>query len=229
VRDTKEKIRVLIADDHAVVREGLCSLLSEEADLEVVAKAADGKEAIELAKELHPNVALIDIVMPKLDGIETAKQIKAACPTVNIIMLSAYDYEAYALGALEAGAVGYLLKETSLHELVNAIRMVHAGQGVVDLKAWNRMLQRLTAPKDEGKRSLEKLQTRELDILKLVAQGMSSREIGKNLTINRRTVQTHLDNIFTKLGVHSRTEAVVYAIREGWLTLNDLRQMETPV
>ncbi len=229
MKDTKEKIRVLVADDHAIVREGLCSLLSEEADLEVVAKAADGKEAIELAKELHPDVAIIDIVMPELDGIETAKQIKAACPAAAIVMLSAYDYEAYTLGALEAGAVGYLLKETSPYELVNAKRMIHAGRGVVDLKVWNRMLQRLTAPKDEGKRGLGKLQTRELDILKLVAKGMSSREIGKNLTISGRTVQTHLNNIFTKLGVNSRTEAVVHAIREGWLTLNELRQMETSV
>ena len=229
MRDTKEKIRVLVADDHAVVREGLCSLLSEEADLEVVAMAANGKETIELAKELYPDVAIIDIVMPELDGIETAKQIKAACPAVDIIMLSAYDYEAYTLGALEAGAVGYLLKETPPRELVNAIRMIHAGRSVVNLKVWNRMLQRLAAPKDEGKRSLGKLQTRELDILKLVAQGMSSREIGKDLTISKRTVQTHLDNIFAKLKVHSRTEAVVYALREGWLTFNDLRQLETSV
>jgi len=229
VRDTKEKVRVLVADDHAIVREGLCSVLSEEADLEVVARAADGKEAIELAKELHPDVAIIDIVMPQLDGIETVKQIKVACPAIAIIMLSAYDYEAYILAALGAGAAGYLLKETSPRELVNAIRMVHAGQGVVDLKAWNQIQQRLTASKDEGKRSLEKFQTCELDILKLVGKGMSNREIAKNLTISGRTVQTHLDNIFTKLGVHSRTEAVVYALREGWLTLDDLRQMETSV
>ena len=212
-----------------IVREGLYSLLSKEADLEVVVMAANGKEAIELAKELYPDVAIIDTVMPELDGIETAKQIKAACPAVDIIMLSAYAYEAYVLGALEAGAVGYLLKETALCELVNAIRMIHAGQGMVDLKIWNRMLQCLTAPKDEGKRSLEKLQTRELNILRLVTKGMSSREISKNLTISRCTVQTHLDNIFTKLGVHSRTEAVVHALREGWLTLDDLHQMETSV
>ncbi len=229
MKDAKEKIRVLVADDHAIVRDGSCSILSEEADLEVVARAADGKEAIELAKELHPDVAIIDIIMPGLDGIETAKQIKAACPATAIIMLSAYDYEAYMLGALEAGAVGYLLKETSSRELVNAIRMIHAGQGVVDLKAWNRMRQRVTARKGEDRRSLEKLQTRELDILKLVAKGMSNREISRNLTISVRTVQTHLDNIFTKLGVHSRTEALIYALREGWLTLDGLRQMETSV
>jgi len=227
VRDTRKKIRVLVADDHEIVREGLCLLLSEEADLEVVAKAADGKEATKLAKELRPDVALIDIVMPELDGIEATKQIKAVCPDIAIIMLSAYDYEAYTLGALEAGAVGYLLKEISPRELVNAIRMIHGGRGVVDLKAWDRMLPRLTSPKDEGKRSFGKLQTRELDVLKLVAKGMSSREIGKSLTISVRTVQTYLDNIFTKLGVHSRTEAVVYALKEGWLTLDDLCQMET--
>ena len=193
MRDTKEKIRVLVADDHAIVRDGVCSLLSEEADLEVVARAANGKEAIELAKELHPDVAVIDIIMPEVDGIETVKQIKAACPAVAIIMLSAFDYEAYILAALRAGAVGYLLKETSSRELVNAIRMIHTGQGVVGLKAWNRILQHLTAPKAEGRRSLEKLQTRELDILKLVVQGMSSRAIGKNLTISGRTVQTLQD------------------------------------
>lgn len=227
MRDTRKKIRVLVADDHEIVREGLCLLLSEEADLEVVAKAVDGKEATELAKELRPDVAIIDIVMPELDGIEATKQIKAVCPGVAIIILSAYDYEAYTLGALEAGAVGYLLKEIAPRELVNAIRMIHGGRGVVDLKAWDRMLPRLTSPKDEGKRSFGKLQTRELDVLKLVAKGMSSREIGKSLTISVRTVQTYLDNIFTKLGVHSRTEAVVYALKEGWLTLDDLCQMET--
>ncbi len=229
MRDTKEKIRVLVVDDHAIVREGLFSLLSKEADLEVVAMAANGKEAIELAKELYPDVAIIDIVMPELNGIETAKHIKVACPAVDIIMFSAHAYEAYVLGALEAGAVGYLLKETSLCELVNAIRMISAGQGVVNLKVWNRMLQHLAALKNKGERSFKKLETRELDILKLVAQGMSSREIGKNLTISGRTVQTHLDNIFTKLGVHSRIEAVIHALREGWLTFNDLRQMETSV
>lgn len=229
MRDAKEKIRVLVADDHEIVREGVCLLLSEEADLEIVAKAADGKEAIKLAKELCPDIAIIDIVMPELNGIEAAKQIKAVCPGVAIIMLSAYDYEAYTLGALEAGAVGYLLKGISPRELVNAIRMIHGGRGVVDLKAWDRMLPRLTPPKDkdEGKRSFGKLQTRELDVLKLVAKGMSSREIGKSLTISVRTVQTYLDNIFTKLGVHSRTEAIVYALKEGWLTFDDLRQSET--
>lgn len=227
--DSKEKIRILVVDDHAIVREGLCLLLKEEADLEVVAQAANGKEAIKLAETLHPDVAIIDVVMPELNGIETAKQIKANSPATAIIMLSAYDYEAYTLGALEVGAGGYLLKETSPSELVNAVRMIHAGQGVVDLKAWNRILQRVTAPEEEGRRSLEKLQTRELDILELVAKGMSSREIGKKLFISERTVHTHLDNIFTKLGVHSRTEAVVHALREGWITLDDQRQTEAPV
>lgn len=216
------KIRVLVADDHPAFREGVCRLLEDEGDIEVVAKPSDGEEAFELAIKLRPNVAIIDIAMPKLNGIEAAKRIKAACPTTAIIMISAYDYEAYMLGSLRAGAAGYLLKSVPLRELVSAIRSVHAGEAVFDFKTVGRALHRLVAEKGEERRGLGELKPRELDVLKLVAKGMSNKEIGVELFITERTVQTHLVNIFKKLDVGSRTEAALHALKHGWFTLDDL-------
>ena len=217
-----EKIRILIADDHPAFREGLCRLLEGEEDLECVCKPSDGEEAVSLAKELLPDVAIIDVAMPKLNGIEAAKQIKAACPNTAILMVSAFGYESYILASLRAGAAGYLLKTTPLRELTNAIRSVHTGEAVFDLKAASKILRRLTAEKGKEKEGLEELHRRELEVLKLAAKGISNKEIASKLTISERTVQTHLVNIFRKLGVSSRTEAVLHALKKGWLTLDDL-------
>jgi DNA-binding NarL/FixJ family response regulator len=223
-----EKIKVLVADKHPIFREGLCRLLEDENDLEAVGKAADGAEAVRLAKELLPDVAIIDVAMPGINGIEAATQIRATSPGTAILMMSAYGYESYMLASLRAGAAGYLLKNIPLRDLINAIRLVHAGEGVFDLKAASRILSRVAGDKGEEKRDLEGLRRRELEVLRLVAKGLGNKEIAAQLVISERTVQTHLVNIFRKLGVSSRTAAVFTALKEGWLTLDDLPSKEEP-
>ncbi len=218
----EDKIKVMVADDHPAFREGLCRLLKDEEDLEVVAMPEDGEEAVESAKKLQPDVAIIDISMPKLNGIEAAKQIRVASPSTAILMVSAYSYPSYVLAALRAGAAGYLLKNAPLHELISAVRLVHSGEGVFDLKATGKILRRLATDKVEKRKDLEELHPRELQVLNLAAKGVGNKEIANQLGISERTVQTHLVNIFRKLRVSSRTEAVLHALKEGWLTLDDL-------
>lgn len=215
-----KKIRVLIADDHPAFREGLCHFLEEEKDMEVVGKPADGVEAVRLVKELHPDVAIIDVVMPQLGGIEAAREIKAACPTTAILMLSAYDYGSYLLASLQAGVAGYILKGTPISELVSSIRLVHAGRAIFDLKGVKKVISYVAGSSKPGKRT-GRLRQRELDVLELAAKGMTNKAIAGELGISQRTVQTHLFNIFRKLEVNSRTEAVFRALREGWLIPDD--------
>ena len=217
-----KKINVLIADDHPAFREGLCRFLEDEEDIEVVAQAKGGEEMISLAERLRPDVAIVDVAMPGLSGIEAAKRIKEACTTTAILMLSAYDYESYVLASLKAGAAGYLLKDTPLFELASAIRMVHRGKAVFNLKATGNILNLLTAGSHQRTSGSGQLYDREIQVLKLLAKGMSNRDIAGELIISERTVQTHLVNIFKKLGVGSRTEAALHALKKGWLTLDDL-------
>ena len=217
-----EKIKVLIADDHPAYREGLCRFLESQEDLEVVAQATDGKETVSLARKSRPDVAIIDIAMPGLSGIEAAEHIKEACPTTAILMLSAYDYESYILASLRAGAAGYLLKDVSLFELVDAVRMVHRGDTVLNLKATGNIFDRITADSIQERGRHGGLHDRELQVLRLLARGMSNKDIAIELTISERTVQTHLANIFKKLGAGSRTEAALHALKKGWLSLDDL-------
>lgn len=214
------KIRLLIADDHPVFREGLSLLLEEESDLEVVAVAKDGQEAVSLARECLPDVVILDVAMPKLNGIEATKQIKAACPNTAILVLSAYGYESYMLAAIGAGATAYLLKTVDLVELVDAIRVVHDGQTVLDPIAADKLFCHL-AYATGSPRASHQLHERELEILRLAC--MSNKRIAAELVISERTVQTHFVNIFRKLGVSSRTEAVLHALREDLITLDDLR------
>ena len=216
------KIRVLIADDHPVFREGLCYFLTKEDDLDVIARAKDGAEAVALAKELRPDVAILDIAMPKLDGIEAAKQIKSACPNTAILMLSAYGYDSYILASLRAGAAGYLLKNAPINDLISAIRLAYAGEAVLDLKAVDKVLRYLAVEEGQEKRDIDVLHHREREVLKQAAKGKSNKAIGEELFISERTVQTHMVNIFQKLRVGSRTEAVLRALKEGWITLDDL-------
>jgi len=220
-----DKITFIIADDHPTFRDGLSRLLEDEEGLVCVAKSADGIEAVELVKQLQPDVAIIDVSMPNLNGIEAVKQIKAACPKTAVLMVSAFDYQSYILASLQAGAVGYMSKSASLHEIANAIRLVHSGDSVFDAKATEKVVRHLSAGEGSNKTHLGNLQTRELEVLKLAAKGMSNKEIAGELFISERTVQTHLVNIFRKLGVSSRTQAVLHALREGWLTIDNINNL----
>ena len=219
-----EKIKILIADDHAFVREGTRRILEQEPDLEVVAEAGNGEEAVALASELKPDVAIIDVAMPKLDGIEATRRIKALCPAVAVLVLSAYDDDQFVFGLLEAGAAGYLLKSVRGHEIVDAIRAVDAGESVLHPSVARKVLNRFASvsSKTQRKKPLELLTDREMEVLKLVTKGLSNKDIADELSLSIRTVQGHLANIFNKLLVSSRTEAVVRALKEGWVALDDV-------
>jgi len=219
-----DKIRILLADDHALVREGTKELLEREDDLEVVAEASDGKTAVQLATKQRPDVVIMDFAMPKLNGIEATRQIKAIDPSIAVLVLTAYDNEQYIFAFLEAGAAGYLLKDAHIDELIKAIRAVHAGESILHPAIARKVINRFARPAEKyGKEAaLDQLTKRELEVLKLAAKGMSNREIALELSISVRTVQTHLSNIFTKIGVGSRIEAVIYGLRQGWFTLEDL-------
>lgn len=218
------KIRVMIADDHAVVREGTRRMLEQEGDIEVVGEAADGEEAIKLAEELKPDVAIVDIAMPKLDGIEATRQIKERCSSVTVLILSAYDDDQFVFSLLEAGAAGYLLKTVRSGELIDAVRAVHAGESVLHPAVAKKVLNRFVTggEKAASTRSVEVLSDREQEIMRLATQGLSNAEIAKELCLSIRTVQGHLGHIFNKLQVSSRTEAVVRALKEGWVMLDDI-------
>jgi len=216
------KIEVLIASEEPIVREGLSHLLADEDDMEVVATAKDVQEAAQLVKELLPHIVIISVAEPILDDIEVAKEIKEACSTTRIIILSTYHHGSYVIPSLRAGAAGYLLRTSPLIELVNAIRSVHAGGEVLDPTAAGAILHDLATEKADMMGQIEQLHPREMEILKLVAKGMHNKDIASCLTISERTVQSHMVNIFRKLGVSSRTEAVLCALRKGWFTIENL-------
>jgi two-component system response regulator DegU len=202
-------IRVVLADDHPVAREGLCNLLTKSVDIEVVGEAGDGSEALRLAQELKPDVLLLDMEMPGLKGIEVAQQLQAAKSTVRILALSAYDDRQYISELLAGGAAGYLIKEESPQTIIEAVRGVARGeQGWVSRQVAARMI-----AWNQGADKTA-LTDRELQVLKLVVAGKTNQEIGLALGISEKTVEKHLDNIFTKLNVSSRVEAAVRAVRD---------------
>ena len=218
------KVKVILADDHVLVREGTRNLLEREPDIEVVGEASDGEEAIELVTKLHPHVVLMDIAMPKINGIEATRQIKTRCPATAVLILTAYDNDQYIVALLEAGAAGYLLKNVKGSDLVNAIRAVNAGESVLHPTIARKVFKRFTTPLEKPSETVpsQDLSERELEILRLAAKGMSNRDIANELFLSRRTVQAHLSNVFRRMGVGSRTEAVLYALTRGWLTFDDV-------
>ena len=220
-----DRITILLADDHVLVREGTRQLLENEKDMAVVAEAGDGEEAVRLTTELHPDVVIMDIAMPKLNGIEATKRIKAIHPDSAVLVLSAYDDDQYVFALLEAGAAGYLLKDVPSDELVEAIRAVHAGESILHPAIARKVINRFASPRARAptEAELDRLSEREMEVLKLAAKGMTNMEIAKELVLSVRTVQGHLSNIFSKMHVGSRTEAVIQALSRGWFTLEDIR------
>ncbi len=222
----KSKTRILIADDHPLLREALCQVLSKEQDMEVVGKAGDGEEVVDMAYQLKPDVVIMDIIMPKFDGIEASKKIKSTAPNIAILILTAYDDDNYVLGLLEAGAAGYLLKSARGQDLVEAVRAIRAGESVLHPQIIEKLLKRAML-KSSGivkPRTNDLLSEREKEMLKLLATGMGNKEIARRLYLSLRTVKAHMSNIFTKMNVASRSEALVEALRSGLISLEDIKE-----
>jgi DNA-binding NarL/FixJ family response regulator len=218
------EIRLVLADDHAVVRSGTRELLEQQPDLRIVGEAADGEEAIRLAQELQPDVVIMDVRMPRISGVEATRRIKAEHPHIRVLVLTAHDDDEYVFALLQAGANGYLLKTAEIDELVRAIRTVAAGQSALAPEVTGKVVAQFTSGKSlpevaaDNQENYDGLTERELGILRLVGKGLSNKQIGKTLHISDRTVQAHLSNIFSKLDVNSRTEAVMYAVGKVWIT-----------
>jgi DNA-binding NarL/FixJ family response regulator len=210
---TREDIRILISDDHPVVRTGLRGMISGEPDFEVVGEAENGKEAVALTGELRPNVVLMDLRMPEMDGVTAIERIKEDHPEVQILVLTTYESDADILRAIETGATGYLLKDTPREELFGAIRLVAQGKSPLAPGVAARLMQRMRDPDEEG------LSTREIEVLELVAHGTSNKEIAKQLWVSETTVKSHMLHIFDKLDVTDRTAAVTAALKRGIIRL----------
>jgi DNA-binding NarL/FixJ family response regulator len=212
------KMKILIADDHPVVREGLVTMLSRENDIEVVGEAQNGKVAIEKARELKPDIVLMDLRMPEVDGIEAIRRIKSENPQVKFIVLTTYDNDEYIFKGIEAGARAYLLKDAPRAELFKAIRAVSRGESLIEPAIAGKVLDRF-AELSRQTQSPEALSERELEVLTLIAKGTSNKLIATNLNIGESTVKTHIQSIFHKLNVSDRTEAVTEAIKKGIVRL----------
>ena len=217
-------IRVILCEDHLITRQGIRRLLEDEKGLEVVGEASNGEEVIQLVGEVKPDVILMDVAMPKLNGIEATRQIKIISPNTNVLILSAYDDDEYVFALLKAGANGYLLKNVSGSELVRAIKAVYKGDPVLNPVVAKKVVNyfRLGENKIPTADDTTKLSERELSIIRLAAKGLTNKDIAEDLHLSYRTVEGHLRDIFNKLGVGSRTEAVLQGLKMGWFTLEEL-------
>jgi len=213
-----ETIRILIADDHAVVREGLRGLINSEEGMEVIGEARDGLEAVLKARSLHPDVILMDLMMPRLDGLDAITEIKKENPEARILVLTSFAEDDKVFPAIKRGALGYLLKDSSPYDLLVAIREVYHGESSLHPTIARKLIRELSQPSNLPP-AAEPLTEREVDVLRLVAQGLSNEEIGARLFIAERTVRTHVSNILGKLHLANRTQAALYALREGLASL----------
>jgi NarL family two-component system response regulator LiaR len=209
------KIRVLIADDHTVLREATAELIDNQPDMKVVGQASDGESTIDLVKRLRPDVVVIDIAMPRMDGLEATIQILHAYPQTRIMVLSAHQDAEHIIPILEAGAISYLPKTVSLNEMLDSIRATYRNESILPPPIASVVTRRLSGKLDLGDKSA--LSSRELEVLSLVAKGDTNRQIASRLSVSTRTIEAHLTHIFDKLGVNSRTEAAIMAQRRGWI------------
>jgi NarL family two-component system response regulator LiaR len=212
-------IRILIADDHAIVREGQRALIETEPDMELVGEAADGLEAVQMARSLQPDVILLDLIMPRKGGIEAIQEIKAENPEARILVLTSFAEDEKVYAAIKAGALGYLLKDAAPQELLAAIRQVNQGEPSMPPAIAHKLMLELQRSSDLPLTE-EPLTKREVEVLQLVAQGLPNREIAETLVISERTVRTHISNILGKLHLANRTQAAIYALREGLANLD---------
>ena len=224
--NTTEPIRVLLVDDHAIVRDGIRSLLATEPDIKVVGEADNGREGVSMAERLQPDVILMDLVMPQVDGIEATRRIMANQPEARILVLTSFAAEDKVFPAIKAGAFGYLLKDSDSEELIRAIHQVHNGESSLDPKIARMVLREMWAePQIERPQepvpAVDPLTEREMEVLRLVAQGLSNEDIAERLVIAERTVRTHVSNILGKLHLANRTQAALYALREGLASLDE--------
>ncbi|AZR74945.1 DNA-binding response regulator [Anoxybacter fermentans] len=214
-----EKIKVLVADDHLLVREGICKLLELDEKITIVGEAVDGEDVVNKAKELKPDLILMDLNMPKLSGVQASKQIKSLFPEIKIIILTIHDDEEYVYEVLKAGAEGYLQKDVSAEELRSALQMVFNGETLFPASVINRVMGRERSKGKIGESIEDILTEREIEVLEMMAKGNNNRAIGEKLFISEKTVKNHVSNILKKLGVNDRTQAVIYAIKKGWVDI----------
>ncbi len=215
------EIRILIVDDHEMVRNGLSVMMQREEDFTVVGEAQNGKEAVEMVSELRPDVVLMDLRMPEMDGVEAMRQIRAKQDDVKFLVLTTYDTDEYIFDAIQAGAKGYLLKDASREELFRAVRTVNRGESLIEPAVVSRVLDRLTELSRRAAQGPDHLalSEREVQVLQLMARGSANKQIAGDLSITESTVKTHVANIFQKLEVSHRTEAVTKAISQGIIKL----------
>ncbi len=213
----ERQINILLVDDHPIVRKGTREMLEPYTDLKIIGEANDGREALAFVQATRPDVILMDVSMPGMNGIEATQAIKKLTPSVAILVLTSYDDDAYVFALLEAGAAGYILKNAREEELVGAVRSVFQGESVLHPSIAKKVLNRFSAQSSATPDDTENLSPRELEVMRSAATGSTNKEIAKVLDISPRTVQVHLANIFSKLGVGSRTEAVLYGIKRGWI------------
>ncbi len=208
-----EPINVMLIDDHRVVRQGLRDFLELQEDIEIVGEAANGEDGVQLARELLPDVVLMDLVMPGMDGVETTRRLKAASPSTRVIVLTSFADDNKVFPAIKAGAISYLLKDISPEDLAHAIRAAQRNEAVLHPEVAAKLMQEFSAPKS-NEAMVEQLTAREMDVLRLIAKGKSNKEIADNLIVSEKTIKTHVSNILSKLHLADRTQVAIYALRQ---------------